>query len=171
MDNKKIEVYFNKQGYNNSLRNYNDKLKTRDQITDEVKRLIAEVDVKQPFFTKPLASFYLACQEHLNNPMNLSGEKLVGLYDMNITELKRLCFYWEEIKDLVKPKRVDYCVYAKTKAQIDKYNTANKLIKALDEANQYLYNRTPIQLVQPFRNMVKLDMNSNLVVNPAFIAS
>ena len=43
MDNKKIEVYFNKQGYNNSLRNYNDKLKTRDQITDEVKRLIAEV--------------------------------------------------------------------------------------------------------------------------------
>ena len=171
MDNKKIEVYFDKQGYNNSLRNYSEKQKIKNQISDEVKRLIADVNVKPPFFTRPLASFYLGCQVHLNNPMNLSGEKLVELYDMDISELKRLCFYWEEIKDLAKPKRADYCVYAKTKAQIDKYNTANKLIKALDEANQYLYNRNPIQLVQPFHNMVKLDMNSKLVVNPAFIAS
>lgn len=169
---KKIEVFFNEPGYKSMVASYNEKLKIKDQIIDEVRRHIrSHAEIKPSFFLSPLASFYNRCETNLNNPMKLSGEKLVDLYELDISKLKSLCSTWEEIKDLDKPNREDYCLYATTKTQIDKYYTAIKLIKALNEADQYLHNRSPLNLIQPFRNMVKLDMNSKLVVNPTFIAS
>ena len=169
---KKIEVYFNEPHYKSMVASYNEKLKIKDQIIDEVRRHFrSDMDLKPLFFLKPLASFYMGCTVHLDNPMKLSGEKLVELYELDISKLKILCTQWEDVKDLKKPNREDYCIYASTKEQISKYNTATKLIKALNEANPFLYSRSPYNLVQPFRNMVKLDMNSKLVVNPAFITS
>ena len=169
---KKIEVYFNEPHYKSMVASYNEKLKIKDQIIDEVRRHFrTDAELKAPFFLKPLASFYIGCTVHLENPMKLSGEKLVDLYELDISKLKILCAKWSEVQDLERPNRDDYCLFAKTKSEIDKYNTANNLIKALNEAKQFLYNSNPYNLIQPFRNMVKLDMNSKLVVNPAFITS
>ena len=169
---KKIEVYFSEPRYKSMVASYNEKLNIKDQIIDEVKRHFrSDMDLKPLFFLKPLTSFYMGCTIHLDNPMKLSGEKLVELYELDISKLKTLCFKWSEVQDLERPNREDYCVYASTEEQIRKYNTATKLIKALNEASPFLDSRSPYQLIQPFRNMVKLGMNSKLVVNPTFITA
>tara|TARA_B100001093_G_C26845065_1_gene1022359 strand:+ start:2877 stop:3401 length:525 start_codon:yes stop_codon:yes gene_type:complete len=168
----KIEVHFNKVSYDKAAELYEKKLSTKKYITYEAKRLLkSDADLKSLFYERPLSSFYLAVAAAFENPMNLSGEKLIMLHEIDISHFKQLCEEWEQLKEFKKPIKSDYTMYASTQEQINRYHSAKKLITVLNETAKYLPYRSPLQLVQPFHPILKLDGNSNLIVSPAFIAS
>ena len=124
---KKIEVHFNKNQYSKDSLQFNKKLSIAQLINDEVRRLSkSDADLKLNFLESPLSSFFDLMAVATPNPMNLSGEKLVELQELDISQLKKLCNEWETVKDLKKPKKSDYTIYAQTKEQINKYNKAQE---------------------------------------------
>ncbi len=154
---KKIEVFFNEESYKKDLELFTKKMDLKDQIWNEVKRhLKVDLSPDANIFNSPLSSFYKLAKDKLTNPMNLSGEKLIDLYDMDISKLLNACEKWEVVKNLTKPRRHEYCIYAETKEQIEKYHSVTKLIKSLNEVHQYLPMRpSPLNYIIPFKFLVK----------------
>ena len=163
---KRQSIYFNEHGYNHELKQYGHKKAIEGLILNEFSRIgIKQVD----FSNDILYTFYTAIEKiyRESNSLKLSGKKLCDLLEIDDKLIKNHSARYNKFKDIVKPKKYTFTMYAETDKELYKLDYVNRLCDILNEAKDHkmLYR---MEVMKVFGSLVKLD-GLQYAVNPSFI--
>ena len=167
---EKKEIFVDTDGFNKKQSDYNRKKTIEKNIRFVVKKLTKQL-TNSEFYKDIPTNFYKAIEKAYkdSNPMNLKGEKLVELLEVDTTELFKLNNDYQQVKNAVEPSLTSFTIYAETSEEIAKYNACNDLIDACKTMDLYI-KVFPFNIQQATKNAVKWDMGKNqLVVNHHWI--
>ena len=165
---KRKEISFNEVGYNHELKQYSHKKAIEGMILKEFNKIgVKEVNYNNDI----LKSFYSKIAEihESNNTLKLSPIKLCDLLEIDDSLIKNHCLQYKNFKDIKKPRRDPFCVYAETDEELYKLEFANKLIDILNELKEHR-NIQRMDIIRLFGSIIKLDNSYyKYIVNPTFI--
>jgi len=155
MKNQNTPIYFNEQAYNEHLKQFQSMIDTKKQMIKEFKKLLNS-QLEPINFENIVDEFYscLELQKKEVNTMNLKGNKLASLLDINISNLLALQSNYNRYS-VDEPRIEIYTTYAETPEELEKYNSCLDVIKAIDKAKIYT---SPIgnlnNILQAFNPMI-----------------
>jgi len=164
------EIFVDTDGFNREQSSYNKKKQLEQNIRFLVKKLTKQL-TNSEFYKDIPTNFYKAIEKAYknSNPMNLKGQKLVQLLEIDTTELFNLDRQYQAVKDAKEPSLVNFTEYAETSEEIAKYNACKNVIEACNTLDLYI-KVFPFNIQQATKNAVKWDMRKNqLVVNHHWI--
>jgi hypothetical protein len=152
---KPIAIYFAEQEYKNHLKKFEAKKEIEKQITKEFKKLLnSQLDPAN--FENVIDDFYscLEIQKKEVNTMNLKGNKLASLLDIDVNRLLSLQSQYN-LLIVDEPKEEDYTTYATQPEEIERYNIAMEVIKTINKAKPYTStNGNLIATINAFAPMI-----------------
>ena len=170
--NKKIkkEIFVDTDGFNRKQADYNRKKQIEQNIRFLVKKLTKQTTSAE-FYKDIPTNFYKAVEKGFakSNPMKLKGQKLVGLLDIDTSEIFNLDRQYQAVRKAKEPSMVEFTVYAETKEQLDKFNACQKFINAYKELEPHI-KLYPMNMMQGTSHAVRWNMRKNeLEVNHQWI--
>lgn len=172
---KKIPIYFNKSAFDNATEIFQQKTSIIKQINSEFKKLLKTddtliidySDLKKDFLSK------LTEQKKEVNSLNLSGDKLAELLNLDTTHLDQL---QTEIRSVIlssEPSKDNFTTFAETDAEIEKFKLCAEIIKTAITAHETIKKLRPADMrnyLLPFAPLIMWDPNeSKLMPSHTFI--
>jgi hypothetical protein len=160
----KKEIFIDSEGFNRKQAEYSKKKTIEQNIKFLVKKLL-KINISSSFYKDIPANFYKAVEKAYkdSNPMNLKGEKLVSLLDMDTTELFKLNSEYKAIKNAKEPSMTEFTIYAETSQELAKYRACNDLIDACKTMEMYI-KIFPVNIQHATKNAVLFDLRKNKLV-------
>ena len=166
---KKEEIYFNTDGYRFEVKNYEHKKTLESLITELFADLLP--GNHKPDFKKDIMDHFFEILETIHsalNPLKISGIKLAELMELDIRTLRQRSKSYKDFKDLVKPKKDTFTVYATTDKELYRLDYAKRLIEVINELKEHRTVHWNV-MIQAFNGVIRLNGISEYVVNPQFI--
>jgi threonine synthase len=160
---KPIAIYFAEQEYKNHLKQFEAKKEIEKQIVKEFKKLLNS-QLEPIDFENVIDEFYtcLELQKKEVNTMNLKGNKLASLLDIDVNRLLALQSQYN-LLIVDEPKAEYYTTYATKPEEIERYNVAMDVIKTINKAKAYTSNfgnlTATLQAFSPMLNFSHLEQN------------
>lgn len=160
---KPIAIYFAEQEYKNHLKQYEAKKELEKQIVKEFRKLLNS-QLEPLNYENVIDEFYtcLELQKKEVNTMNLKGNKLASLLDIDVNRLLTLQSQYNLII-VDEPKEENYTTYATKPEEIERYNVAMDVVKTINKAKPYtssIGNLTAtLQAFAPMLNFSHLEQN------------
>ena len=168
---KQTPIYFDEQSYNQHLKEHQAMLETKKQMIKEFKKLLNS-QLEPTNFENIVDEFYscLELQKKEVNTMNLKGNKLASLLDINVSNLLALQSRYN-LNTIVEPTTEQYTTYATTSEELEKYNICLEVIKAIDKAKKYTLSIGNLNtMTQAFSPMIGFNhLTQSFVPNVGFI--
>ena len=164
---KRQPIIFNEHGYNHELKQYSHKKALEGLILNEFSRIgLKKVDFKNDV----LEAFYRAVEDKMkdDNSLKLSGRKLCDLLEIDDRLIKNHSEQYEKFKNIVKPKRDTFTLFAETDKELYRLDYAKRVIEILNELKEHRHVHWNV-MIQAFNGVIKLNGVSQYIVNPSFV--
>tara|TARA_R100001443_G_scaffold25905_1_gene38959 strand:+ start:1024 stop:1575 length:552 start_codon:yes stop_codon:yes gene_type:complete len=161
---KRKAVFVDTQSFAKSLEVYSKKVTAMQNIKKEVRRLIPSAHLDQKFFNNVMKNFYeiLLAKYNKENTLNLRGEKLADLLELNLNNLKKYSDIYDEVKNIKSPTEDTFTTYAETDAELNKLDLCERLIEMINDIEQEAGVKAyPFDLVKAFKNIITFDIRKN----------
>ena len=160
-------IIFNEHGYNHELKQYSHKKALEGLILNEFSRIgLKKVDFKNDV----LEAFYRAVEDKMkdDNSLKLSGRKLCDLLEIDDRIIKNHSEQYEKFKNIVKPKKDTFTLFAETDKELYRLDYAKRVIEILNELKEHRHVHWNV-MTQAFNGVIKLNGVSQYIVNPSFV--
>ncbi len=174
---KKIPLDFRKKEYDLKLQSYEQRNNLRKLIGKEISQLLGIEPTDDFDYSNTIKCFFslLEQQKKAVNSLNLVGEKLAELLQIDLTKLKEFQTNYIKVQFAVLPSIEEFTRYAITEIEIARHSDCIALIKVIQPAKMHLdeygsFNHTKI--VRAFLPMLSFDDSTQKIVpNNEFILS
>ena len=169
---KKIPLEFRKKEYDLKLQSYEQKNNLRKLIGKEISQLLG-IDPSDDFeYFNTVKCFFslLEQQKKEVNSLNLVGEKLAELLQIDVTKLKELQSEYIKVQFAVLPSIEEHTIFAISETEIAKYLECIALIKAIANSKNHLGNYNQFKILRAFLPLLSFDdKTQSFVPNVEFI--
>ena len=135
---KQTPIYFDEQSYNQHVKQFHSMLETKKQMVKEFKKLLNS-QLEPTNYENIVDEFYtcLELQKKEVNTMNLKGNKLASLLDINVNNLLTLQSAYN-LNQTQEPNPDDYTTFATTTDEIERFNACLDVIKVIDRVKKFI---------------------------------
>lgn len=162
----KTVIYTDESGFNRAVNLYSQKVQVKQNIRMEMKKLIPSFKVTDDFYKDVELNFYNALGEaHPKHLELMKATKIPEILDLDIAPLMKLISQYETVKDHKNPSISNYEIVAETKEEEKQFKAINKVIEAIEEAQEVLPTGIYIQSIQhAFKGWIRAELRNNKLV-------
>ncbi len=161
---KKKAVYIDKHSFAKSVEVYSNKLTAMQNIKKEVKKHISNAHIDDKFYKDVMKNFFemLLAKYKKQNTLNLRGEKLADLLEIDLSNLKKFSAMYDKLKGVQSPTEDSFTTYAETDEELSKLDATEKLVNMIKEINEVCGIRAyPFEVCSGFKNIIQYDIRTD----------
>jgi len=161
---EKKAIHIDQISFAKEVELYSNKIQAIQNINKVFNKYLPKFKIQDTFFDDAIENFYKALLNKYKkeNTLNLKGEKLAELLEIDVSNLIRFNSVYLKLKYVSSPSIDTFTEYAETDEELSRLAACEKLIDVIKEIEDAAGVKAyPFDVVKAFRRILTFDVRKN----------